>query len=196
LAANAPRQLRDFLVKKIKQALPPKRLAHSLAVAALAESLARRWDVDPERAFVAGLLHDCARGLPLEAQRTLLRTYRGCIWDKVTRELPPLWHAPAGAVLARRCYGVRDTGILRAMALHSTGAPGMRTLDKILFVADYIEPGRKFPGVAALRRLAAVDLEGAVAATVRGKSAYLKARGAVVHPFSQALLAALPRQRR
>jgi predicted HD superfamily hydrolase involved in NAD metabolism len=157
-------------------------------VARLAERLGRVWGVNPERAFAAGLLHDCARGLTLEQQRTLLRGYRGKTWDRATRDLPALWHGPAGALLARRQYGVRDTGILRAVALHSTGAPDMGTLDKILFVADYAEPRRRFAAAAALRHLALKNLEQAVAATARGKYAYLRAQGARVHPRSQALL--------
>jgi predicted HD superfamily hydrolase involved in NAD metabolism len=195
LAANRPRRPRDFPVKKIKRDLPPGRWAHSLSVARLAESLGRRWGVNPERAFIAGVLHDCARGLAREQQRALLHGYRGRTWDKVTRSLPPLWHAAAAAVLARRRYGVRDPGVLRALALHSTGAPGMRTLDKILFVADYAEPRRRF-AAAALRRLAVENLDAAVAAAVRAKNDFLRSRGAVVHPRSQALLASLAKKRR
>jgi predicted HD superfamily hydrolase involved in NAD metabolism len=188
--------LRDFLAKQMKPTLPPGRWAHSLSVARLAERLARRWGVDPERAFAAGVLHDCARGLNGAQQAELLRGYRGNTWDAAMRALPPLWHAPAGAVLARRRYGMRDAGILRALALHSTGAPGMRVLEKILFVADYAEPGRRFPGGAELRRLASQNLDAAVAAAARGKVDYLRTHGKTVHPRSRALLASLVKKRR
>ena len=136
-------------------------------------------------------MHDCARALPPERLRELLRGYRGRTWDKATRALPALWHAPAGAVQAYRRYGIRDTGVLRACALHATGAPGMRTLDKIIFIADYAEPRRSFAAAARLRQLATKDLEAALAAAVRAKNAYLQSRGAVVHPRSRALLASL-----
>lgn len=197
MAVKRPRRLRrDFLAKKIKRDLPPGRRAHSFSVARLAEALGRRWGVDPPRAFVAGILHDCARDLSPAQQRTLLRGYRGRTWDAVTRSLPALWHGPAGAVLARRRYGVRDPGVLRAVALHSTGEPGMRTLDKIIFLADYAEPRRRFAAAAGLRRLAAEDLDAAVAAAVRGKNAYLRSHGLVVHPRSRFLLASLEKKRR
>jgi HD superfamily phosphohydrolase YqeK len=98
-------------------------------------------------------------------------------------------------VLAYRRYGVRDTGILSALALHPTGAPGMRLLDKILFVADYAEPLRAFAAAARLRRLAAKNLDAAVAAAARSKAAYLLSRGAVLHPRSRALLAFLKKRR-
>lgn len=166
-------------------------------MARLAERLGRCWGVNPERAFAAGLLHDAARALTLDGQRALLRGYRGRTWDPITRNRhSALWHAPAAALLARRRYGVRDTGILRAVALHTTGGPNMRTLDKIIFVADYAEPRRGFAAAAVLRRLAEKDLDAAVAVVVKGKHAYLRAQGSGVHPRSRALLASLAKRRR
>ncbi len=178
----------EILEKKIKACLPPKRFAHSLSVARLASAWASGLGVRPERAYAAGLLHDCARGLTHEQQRKLLAGYRGKFFDRATRACPALWHNPAGVFLARHRYGVHDTGILRAVALHSTGAARMGLLEKIIFVADYCEPLRQHAGIAGIRKLAEKNLDAAVAAVARAKSKYLQQRGERVHPNCLAVL--------
>ncbi len=159
-----------------------------MSVAKLARVWALRWGVHPERAFVAGLLHDCARGLTWEQQRELLRMYRGRYFSAATRACPALWHNPAGVYLAQHTYGVRDSGILRAIALHSTGAPNMTRLDQIIFVADYCEPLRAYPGTSKIRDLGARDLSAAVRAVALAKAAYVHKQGAVLHLSAQALI--------
>jgi predicted HD superfamily hydrolase involved in NAD metabolism len=177
------------LERQLQSALPAPRYAHTLSVARLAAAWAQRWGVPPQRAYLAGLLHDCARGLSWERQALLLRRYRGRYYQAAMKAFPQLWHNPAGVYLAWHRYGIRDSGVLRAVALHSTGAPRMHPLDQIIFVADYCEPLRKFREAARLRALAERGLAAAVRAVALGKYRYLKKAGAAVHPNLLALLA-------
>lgn len=169
------------VLKKIRHDLPARRYAHCLGTAELAARLAPQARVDPQRAFLAGLLHDCARALDRNRLQAILQAYRGKYFDPATRRHPPLWHDPASVYLAIHDYGVRDPGILRAIARHSTGGPDMRPLDKLVFVADYCESGRTHPDAARIRKLAAT------AATAASKLAYLRARGEILHPRALAL---------
>lgn len=173
--------------RQLKHSLTPRRLAHVQATARLAAALAPAYGVAPERAYLAGLLHDCARELNARQLTRLLKNYRGKYFPAATRAVPGLWHNPAGVLLARNRFQVRDSLILRAIALHSTGAGRMTRLDQLLYVADYCEPLRKHAGTRRLRKLAAVDLWGAVAGVTRSKIAYLTSRGMPLHPFARQL---------
>jgi predicted HD superfamily hydrolase involved in NAD metabolism len=172
------------LAARLKAALKSARYEHTRGVVKTARDLAKRFDVDPERAALAAWLHDCGKALDREAMRPLLR-WAGV--DRHEKDMPPLWHAPVGAYLARRDYGIQDPEILGAIRWHSTGAPGRTPLQKLLFVADYIEPGRpSWPELPALRRLARLDLNAAWTHAVRHKLIDLLQRGRPLHPRSLA----------
>lgn len=144
---------------RLKKELKKSRFDHVRGVVKTARALASRHGVDPGRAAQAAWLHDCAKGMERESMEPLLRAAGA---DREERLLPALWHAPIGALLARRDYGVRDPEVLEAIQFHSTGAPGQTPLQKVLFVADYIEPGRPaWPELPGLRRLARTDLDAA-----------------------------------
>jgi predicted HD superfamily hydrolase involved in NAD metabolism len=136
------------------------RYAHTLGVRQTAVRLARTYGCDPAKASVAALLHDVARDMPLERMQRLV--VEGLPNFSCSREVfrdPLLLHASAGAVLAREDFGVHDRETLRCIELHTTGGPSMGILEKVVFVADFVEPGRGFRGVRKARSLARVDLD-------------------------------------
>lgn len=165
----------------LKTQLIPQRYAHSLAVAELAAAQAPRIEVEPELAWQAGLLHDCAHDLP---GRVLLRKSEefGILIGSMERKLPFLLHGPVGAELAKRNYGIDDPQILDAICYHTTGKPGMSRLARLISLADYLEPGRTFPGVERLRRLAREDLDLALLSALDGTIKYLLDSEKLVHP--------------
>ena len=163
------------------------RIAHTLRVARLAARLARAHGADPERARLAGLLHDLARLWPNER---LLRACaeRGLPVDAFERANPIVLHARLGAELARETFGVEDEGVLAAIRKHTLGDPAMTPLDAVVYLADALEPGRDFAGRAELAELAARDLAGAMRAVLASSLAYLRGRG--LAPAPQTLAAA------
>lgn len=153
----------EEIINDLRQQLSPKRFAHTLGVARAAVGLAQRYGAEPEEAYIAGLLHDCAKELPLsEMQKTVDEA--GISVDVDMYVNGALLHGVCGAVVAHQRYGVIDAYILDAIRYHTTGRVGMTTLDKIIFLADYIEETRDFPGVDYLRSLALQDLDKAVLA--------------------------------
>ncbi len=171
----------EKVLDKLRKQLPPKRLAHSLGVSETAAELAAKYGADVAKARLAGLLHDCARGMP---NNLLLKVAAesGIVVLGVEQLEPVLLHAPVGAFIARRDYGVDDPEVLAAIRWHTTGGPGMSLLDEIIFLADYIEPGRSFPGVERIRALAAASLPEALLAAYDQTLRYLLAEGGLIHP--------------
>ncbi len=159
----------NWLREKAYRWLKPGRVAHVAGCEREAVQLARRWGEDPEIAATAGILHDMTKKLDAQEQLNLCEKY-GIICDNVERENPKLLHAKTGAVLAREVFGVSGE-ICEAIRWHTTGRANMSKLEKILYLADYIEPTRDFPGVDALRKLCYEDLD---AAMVLGLSMSLK----------------------
>ncbi|MCL2563960.1 MAG: bis(5'-nucleosyl)-tetraphosphatase (symmetrical) YqeK [Oscillospiraceae bacterium] len=160
----------------------PRRAAHTAGTAEEAVKLARRWGVDAEQAEEAALLHDITKGLDPDTQLRLCKKY-DMMPDDVERENPKLLHAVTGAGMARAEFGVCDA-VFDAILCHTTGRPRMTMLDKVLYVADYIEPNRDFTEVGTLRELAYTDLDAAVAFGLELTARELRAKGAAVHPRS------------
>ena len=130
--------------------LKPKRMPHVLGTAETAVQLARRYGADEEAAYVAALLHDCTKKLNIEEQLALCEQY-GLQLDEMQRWALKLQHAITGAAVARHVFGVSDA-VYEAIRWHTTGKADMTTLEKVIYLADYIEPTRDFPGVEELRR--------------------------------------------
>lgn len=145
--------------------------------------LAQRFGADEEQAGLAAILHDAAKNMGAAELLSLARQ-DGMIVDIVQQQAPDLLHGPVAAVLARRELSVAEEAVLRAVAIHTTGAPAMSVLDKVIYLADYIEPGRDFPGVEELRRLAARDLDEAVLAAMDGTLHHVIDRGLLIHPLT------------
>ena len=137
-----------------------KRLAHIRGCEEEAARLARRWGADEERMRRAAILHDCAKYLTLREHLDICERY-GIELCPLERSTDKLLHAKSGAALARHIFGV-DDGVYNAILYHTTARGGMSLEEKILYVADYMEPCRDFPEVGELRRLAYTDLDGAV----------------------------------
>jgi predicted HD superfamily hydrolase involved in NAD metabolism len=161
--------------------LSPGRFRHSLRVSETARVLAERWGEDPSAAALAGIVHDYARDIR-DTEVLEVAGRLGLPVDEVERVCPALLHGKVGAALIREHLDIRDPGILRAVALHSTGGPGMTPLEMILYLADHIEPGRDMPGAGEARVAATHDLGRAVLLSMRGTLEYLLKEGHVIHP--------------
>lgn len=138
--------------------LKAKRRAHVLGTEATAAALAQRYGADVEKARVAALLHDSTKRFSPQEQLALCERY-GIAPDEGERRAPRLLHAVTGAALARSVFGA-DEEICGAIRWHTTGRPGMTLLEKIIYLADYMEPTRDFDGVEELRRAVWADLDG------------------------------------
>ena len=157
-----------------------KRSAHVRGTEEEAVRLARRWGADEEKARRGAILHDCTKYLNMEEQLQLCKKY-GIVLDDLERQAVKLLHAKTGACVARDVYGVSDD-VYEAIFWHTTGRADMSLLEKILYIADYMEPNRDFPGVERLRELAYRDLDQAVLAGNEMSIQEMKERGLPVHP--------------
>lgn len=169
-------------MKKVQDA---KRFAHTLGVEFTAAALAMRYQADITAAQTAGLLHDCAKCLPEQKELHICEKNQIPITDVEMRN-PFLLHAKAGACLARKKYGIRDEEILNAIRYHTTGREGMSLLEKIVFVADYIEPGRnQASNLSEIRELAFTQLDTAVLKILEDTLSYLKKRQGEIDPATE-----------
>ncbi len=165
----------------VAASLPPARWRHTLAVAETAAALAAVYGGDPPSARLAGLLHDYAREMPPAGLMDAAARY-GLGVDTIEVREPLLLHGKVAAALARERFGLDDPSLLAAIALHITGAPGMSLLAKTVFLADFIEPGRTFPGARLAREAAASDLSGALRIAFDSIIAHVVAGGYELHP--------------
>ncbi|MBR5429072.1 MAG: bis(5'-nucleosyl)-tetraphosphatase (symmetrical) YqeK [Firmicutes bacterium] len=178
----------DELRQRMNNTLSARRYAHCEAVAAYSVELARRWGVDEELAYAAGLLHDLMHCLAPEEYLSWALVY-GVPCDRAALEDPQLLHGPLAAAVLEQDYYCDDPRLLEAVRCHTVPEPDMGDLAKIVYVADMLEPTRKpWPGVDELRRLAATDLDGCVAACLEHTLLYLRERGKAPHPNTEALL--------
>ncbi|ADL07535.1 bis(5'-nucleosyl)-tetraphosphatase (symmetrical) YqeK [Thermosediminibacter oceani] len=172
---------KKLILEDLKKNLTEKRFLHSLGVMETAVALARRYGVDEQKAELAGLIHDCAKDIPADRQLNLAIEF-GILLDEISRVETALIHGPLGAVLARKKYSVEDPEILRAVSIHTTGDIKMSALDKVIFLADYIEPGRDFPGVEKLRKVSFEDLDEAVIMAFDSTIRYVLDNRGLLHP--------------
>lgn len=156
--------LKETIRTQLKETLSQHRYIHVLGVAATAKKMAALYGANPDMAEVAGLLHDAAKELPLPDMQYLAKKAFGDTLDPVIMKTGSLLHGYAAVTIAKETYGLTDPDLLASLAHHTTGAPQMGTLEKIVFVADYIEPSRDYDGVDALRQVAFTDLDKAVLA--------------------------------
>ncbi len=171
--------------KELEKVLKEKRYEHTLGVEFTAASLAMRYGEDVEKLQMAGLLHDCAKGFSNEEQIEQCEKYDLPISD-VERENPGLLHARLGAYLAKKKYHVEDPEILSAIEWHTTGRPEMTMAEKILYVADYIEPGRRdAPALTGKRIMAFRDLDQALLWILEDTVLYLKERALACDPMTE-----------
>ena len=159
--------------------LKHRRIPHVLGTEQEAIRLAERYGGDVDRARRAALLHDCTKKLDMEAQAALCRQY-GIQLDELERKALKLLHAKTGAAVARDVFGV-DEEIYHAIWWHTTGRAGMTLLEKIIYLADYIEPSRDFPGVEDLRKVCYEDLDRGLLMGLEMTISEMEAMGNPVH---------------
>ncbi len=161
--------------------MPSELYRHSLEVGASAAFLAQRHGGDEEKAYLTGLLHDYGKVYSID-QLLEYAWELNLSLDQVTRKVPPLLHAPVGAALLTRGFNITDEEILEAVHYHTTGAPELGVLSKIIFLADLIEKGRSYSGVEEIRELAEYNLQRALLAGVESTIKRVLELGALLHP--------------
>ena len=183
---NLPMEQLEQVVVRL---LHPGRVRHVLGCRDTCVELARRWGEDEQDAARAGLLHDITKALDGPLQLTLCAAY-GKILDDFSRKYPKTLHALTGSLVAERIFGENER-VVSAICSHTTGKANMNTLEKIVYVADYMEPNRDFPGVERLRSLAFSDLTAALKLGLEMTLEHLKNQGCEVSPQSREALDSL-----
>lgn len=173
----------DRLEQVVISLLKKKRIDHVLGCRDTAMELAHIWGADVTDAARAGLLHDVTKALDGPLQLTICGEY-GTLLDDFSKENPKTLHALTGSMVARDVFGENEA-VVSAIRSHTTGKGGMTTLEKIIYVADYMEPNRKFPGVEELRKKAYTDLDGALKLGLETTLEHLKNQGAEVSPATR-----------
>lgn len=174
--------MKDFkkIQEKLMHTLDEARYEHTLGVMYTAGCMAMAHAYDVKKAMLAGLLHDCAKCMTHEDSLLLCDKY-GVEVTASELDNKALLHAKAGAILARIEYDICDEDILHAIKVHTTGEPNMSILDKIIYIADYIEPGRdKAPNLEYVRKLAYIDLDACMAQILYDTLSYLQTKGGAI----------------
>lgn len=164
----------------IKEKLSLDRYEHTIRVYDTAIQLAKRYDVAIDKVSLAALLHDYAKCFTEDELKQSITKF------SLPRELlqyhKELWHGPVGAMIAKEKYGIVDQTILNAIYYHTTGRENMGVLELIIFVADYIEPGRSFPGVEEVRNMAELNLKEAARKALQNTIIFLMRKDATIYP--------------
>lgn len=166
--------VRERIEAYISENLKEKRLKHTYAVAEEAARLSRRYGEDEDKAYLAALFHDMFRSAPVSALNMFVK-HLGL--PKKFIDNPNLAHGKVAAEIMKRDYGITDEDIINAVSYHTTGRAGMSVLEKILFLADAIEPGRSYPSVDETRRLAYEDLDKACINSLKRTVEYINGKG-------------------
>lgn len=171
--------------EKVKGHQSDKRFEHTVGVMYTAAALAMCHGANMQKALIAGLLHDCAKSFPSDVMLEYCEQYRIPI-SEAERANPGLLHAKLGAYLAEKEYGVDDTEILDAICYHTTGRPNMTMLDKIIYIADYMEPNRnQAPNLEQIRGLAFEDLDKCLLQILEATLCYLQTGERAVDPMTE-----------
>ncbi len=172
----------DRAAKHLSYLLKPSRYKHSVGVMETAAKLAERFGYDVKKAQIAGLLHDCAKNLDAQRAAALCEKYQ-LTPDEITANAPGLMHQLLGPAHAAAEFCIDDKEILAAIGCHTTGKVGMGLLDKILYLADFIEPYRTpFEGLEQLRKLCEQDLDAAMLFALDLSIGHVLSRGGLIHP--------------
>lgn len=167
----------------LKQSLKQSRYIHSVNTMNTAVSLAERYGEDKEAAAIAGLLHDCAKDLSDNETKRYCQAYNIEL-DEVEEKQIFLMHGAVGAIIAEEKYGIRDKVILDAIKYHTTGYSKMSMMDKIIFLADYIEPGRTHDVVDCARKLAWENIDKALICAFDNVIKYVISQNGLIHSFT------------
>lgn len=169
-------------VEIVRESLGDKRFDHTMRVVDEAEKLAHKYGESVERVKLAAVFHDYAKEFPVQELKSYIQS------SDLPKDLLDfhfeLWHGPVGAMLFNKKFGVQDLDIINAIRYHTTGRAGMSHLEKIIYVADYIEPGRNFPGLTEVREAAERDLDFACWLVSRNTLQHLLRKEATLYPES------------
>jgi predicted HD superfamily hydrolase involved in NAD metabolism len=171
---------REQALNIVKAQLTEHRYQHTLGVMETAIDLARRYGADEKKAELAAIFHDYAKFRPKDEMKKIIAT-QGMSNDLLEYNTE-LWHAPVGAYLAEAEAGITDLEVLDAIRYHTSGRRGMTKLEKVIYLADYIEPGRHFPGVEEVRDLAKINLDDALIKSVQNTIIFLMKKNQAIYP--------------
>jgi len=172
------------IIAKLEKSLDSKRFGHTMGVAYTAACIAMRYDYDMNKAYLAGLLHDCAKCLS-HKQRLEYCTKYDIPVTEVESANPALLHAKVGADMCKRKYSIEDSEISTAVLYHTTGHPNMSMLDKIIYIADYIEPNRcEAPNLKTVRKQTFTDIDLALRTILSDSVSYLGSSNKVIDPMT------------
>lgn len=171
---------REKALQKVKPHLTEARYEHTIRVLETAVELGERFGEDQSKIELAAAFHDYAKYWNKEEMKKII--LENDLPEDMLAYQSELWHGPVGAVLVRKEYGIEDQDILNAIEWHTTGHANMSKLEKIIFLADYIEPGRNFLGLQEVREAALMDLDEACFLTSRNTIAFLVSRKMLVYP--------------
>lgn len=173
------------IICRLRKELDFKRYEHTCGVAYTSAALAMRWDADVNKAYLAGLLHDCAKGMSDDDRLDICKK-KDIYVSEVEHDNPSLLHAKVGAYLAKTVYEIDDEEILSAITYHTTGRAEMTLLEKIVFSADYLEPNRNHdPELPMIRRMAFTDLDEAILKIYENTMRHLKNSTKVLDPTTE-----------
>ncbi|MGW7158178.1 MULTISPECIES: bis(5'-nucleosyl)-tetraphosphatase (symmetrical) YqeK [unclassified Paenibacillus] len=173
---------RDELIRAVSGQMPEKRWKHTLGVMESAVLLAEKYGADPVKADLAAILHDVAKYWPVSEMEAVIR--ENGLNEELLQHDKQLWHSEVGAFVAKRDYGIDDEEIINAIRWHTSGRVGMSLLDKVVCLADYIEPGRDFPGVNHIREQAELSLEEGLIAGFDSTISLLISQRRVIYPLT------------
>ncbi|MGM9928601.1 MAG: bis(5'-nucleosyl)-tetraphosphatase (symmetrical) YqeK [Bacillus sp. (in: firmicutes)] len=171
---------REQALSIVKEQLTESRYVHTIGVMESAISLAERYGADVKKAETAAIFHDYAKYRPKEEMKRIIEEQR--MPEELLSFHSEMWHAPVGAYLVEKEVGITDEEVLSAITYHTSGRADMTLLEKIVFLADYIEPGRNFPGVDEVRALAEKDLDVAVVQAMRNTITFLLKKNTRIYP--------------
>ena len=155
----------EYYVSLIKKKLSKKRFEHCINVSRECVKLAKKYNVDPYKAEMAGILHDITKEEPFKKQMNTIKHF-GMIMTEYEKKSPSLWHPISGAAFLKYKLMIKDNDIINAVRYHTTGRPNMSMLEKIVFLSDAISIERNYKGVSYLRDLAYKDINEALAECV------------------------------
>lgn len=174
---------KEEMLAIVKEKITERRYIHTLGVVETAIELAKNCEADPYKAEVAAIFHDYAKFRDTREMEEIIHQV-----EEISKDLlqyhTELWHAPVGAYLVKKEVGITDAEILDAIRYHTTGRVGMSSLEKVVYLADYIEPGRQFVGVDEVRRLAKEDIDRALKKAMENTIYFLQAKKQVVYPLT------------
>jgi predicted HD superfamily hydrolase involved in NAD metabolism len=169
-------KINQYLMNNLKN----KRYEHSLGVKNTAIKLAEKYGENTLKAGIAGLVHDCAKNMNSDEIINMVEK-NGYEIDPIYEHSPDLLHGLAGAIVAKNIMGIEDEDIFNSIAYHTTARENMSLLEKIIYIADYVEPSRNFPGVEELRRVASENLDEALILSLSNTICFVINKGQLLH---------------